>query len=370
MLHSSRRSIIWISLLLCSSVLHALVSWRVGQNIKLVPLPLPEPEVQIVIDQPPEVVLEKTDPPEEQLEFEEELELEPPDILIAPKTLTPPPPDVSLALRAQGSGFQGIDIPDGLAFVSASEGHGVGGFKTGIGNGLGDGTARFAPYIAGLREAGLDVVFCIDATGSMGWVIDEVKDRIEDIVQIVRSLVPIARFGFVAYRDDDGPEFTTRVQPLTYSTTKLNRFLSMLKAEGGGDWYEAIDAGLQVAIEQSGWRIGARKLIILIGDAPLGDEQLNNVVHQVRQFHRSGGTVSTLDVSEQANPHLLEAKIGRKVPRQLYRNAPMHAFFVIGEAGQGDTATLDGDIVLTKRLIKLIMGDQFAAEMQALLDVL
>jgi hypothetical protein len=369
-LYSTRRRVIWISLLLCSSVLHALVSWRVGQNIRQTPLPLPEPEVQIVIDQPAEVVLEKTEPPEEQLEFEEELDLEPPEILIAPKTLTPPPPDVSLALRAQASGFQGIDIPDGRAFVSVSKGYGVGGFKTGIGNGLGDGTARFAPYIAGLREAGLDVVFCIDATGSMGWVIGEVKDRIEDIAQIVRSLVPIARFGFVAYRDYDGPEFTTRVQPLTYSNVKLNQFLSSLKAEGGGDWYEAIDAGLKVAIEESGWRIGARKLIILIGDAPLGDEQLNNVVQRVRQFHRSGGTVSTLDVSEQANPQLLEAKIGRNVPRHLYRNSPMRAFLAIGEAGQGDTATLDGDILLTKRLIKLIMGDQFATEMQSLLDVL
>ena len=168
----------------------------------------------------------------------------------------------------------------------------------------------------------------------------------------------------------DGPEFTTRVQPLTYSSLKLNQYLSTLKAKGGGDWYEAIDAGLQVAINDSGWRTGARKIIILIGDAPLGDEKLNNVLHSVRQFQRSGGTVSTLDVSEQANPHLLEAKLGRKVPRNLYRNAPMHAFLVIGEAGQGDAATLDGDIVLTKRLIKLIMGDQFAAEMQALLDVL
>jgi hypothetical protein len=370
MLLSSRRSVIWLLLLLFSSILHALLSWHVGKNIKLSPPPIPEPEIQIIIDQPAEVVEEKIDPPEEQLEFEEELELEPPEILIAPKTLTPPPPDVTLALRAQGSGFQGIDIPDGLGFVSVSKGHGVGGFKTGIGNGLGDGTARFAPYIANLREAGLDVVFCIDATGSMGWVIDEVKDRIEDIAQIVRSLVPIARFGFVAYRDYDGPEFTTRVQPLTYSSLKLNQYLSTLKAKGGGDWYEAIDAGLQVAINDSGWRTGARKIIILIGDAPLGDEKLNNVLHSVRQFQRSGGTVSTLDVSEQANPHLLEAKLGRKVPRNLYRNAPMHAFLVIGEAGQGDAATLDGDIVLTKRLIKLIMGDQFAAEMQALLDVL
>ena len=116
--------------------------------------------------------------------------------------------------------------------------------------------------------------------------------------------------------------------------------------------------------------MGARRIIIVVGDAPLRDGQLAKVVRMVEQFRRGGGTVSTLDVSDQANPHLLEAKIGRKVARSMYRGAPMHDFLVIGEAGRGDAATLDGDVKLTRRLIKLIMGDQFANEMQALLDVL
>lgn len=371
MLYRSRRMMVWVGLLAVSAVVHAIVSWRVGRQIEpLEAAPPAEEAVQIIVEKPPEQLIEKPEPPEEQLEFEEELELEPPDILIAPKAVAPPPPDVTVALKAQSGGFQGIEIPSGLAAVPLSEGSGIGGFKTGIGNGLGDGTARFAAYVAGLRASGLDVVFCVDATGSMDWVIQEVKDRIEDISQIVRSLVPIARFGFVAYRDRDDPEFTTKVQPLTYSTAKLYRFLSQLKAKGGGDWFEALDAGLKDAIEQSGWRLGARKLIILVGDAPLREGQLDRVVRLVHQFGRSGGTVSTLDVSDQANPHLLEAKLGRAVSRAMYRNAPMHDFLVIGEAGRGDTATLDGELKLTKRLIKLIMGDQFANEMQALLDVL
>lgn len=367
----SRRTVLWVTLLLFSTVIHALVSWRVGQQIEpLAPLPIPDEEPQIIIDAPPEIIVEKPPPLEDQLEFEEELELDPPEILIAPKAVAPPPPDVTVALKAQSGGFQGIDVASGLASLPLSEGTGFGGFKTGIGNGLGDGTARFAAYVAGLRAAGLDVVFVVDATGSMGWVLDEVKERIEDISQIVRSLVPIARFGFVAYRDRDDPEFTTRIQPLTYSTKKLYRFLDSMEAKGGGDWFEAIDVGLRVAIDDSGWRLGARRLIILVGDAPIRDNELGRVVRIVESFRRSGGTVSTLDVSDQANPHLLEAKLGRKVSRALYRSSPMHAFLVIGEAGRGDTATLDGEVKLTKRLITLIMGDQFANEMQALLDVL
>lgn len=363
-------SVIWVSLLLFSSIIHALVLWQAGRRIEQLPPLSQEEQLEIVIEPVPEAKVEEPAVPDEQLEFEQELEFDPPEILIAPKAAIPAPPDISVALRAQGQGFQGVEIPSGLAFISVSEGSGMGGFKTGFGNGLGDGTARFAPYIAGLREAGLDVVFCIDATGSMGWVINEVKHRIEDITRFVRSLVPIARFGIVAYRDRNDPEFSTRVQPLTYSSVKLYQFLSTLKAEGGGDWFEAIDMALDEAINRSGWRIGARKIIILIGDAPLARPQLNDAVYMVEQFSYAGGVVSTLDVSEQANPQLLEAKIGREVPRHLYRNAPMPEFLLIGEAGQGDAATLDGEIRLTKRLIKLIMGDQFAADMQALLDVL
>lgn len=358
-------------LLLFSALIHAIVSWQIGSQIEPPEIPpIPDEEPPIIIDAPPEEIVEKPPPPEDQLKFEEELELDPPDILLAPTAVTPPPPEVTLALKAQSGGFQGIEVASGLATLPLSTGAGFGGFKTGIGNALGDGTARFAVYLAGLREAGLDVVFTVDATGSMDWVLDEVKDRIEDIAQIVRSLVPIARFGFVAYRDRDDPEFTTRIQPLTFSTAKLYRFLSGLEAKGGGDWYEAIDDGLTDSIEHSGWRLGARKLIIVVGDAPMKAAQLKRVVRIIEGFRLDGGTVSSLDVSDQANPHLLEAKVGRRVNRALYRSAPMHAFRVMGEAGGGDAATLDGETKLTKRLITLIMGDQFANEMHALLDIL
>ena len=377
-----RRAIIWICVLCFSALIHAIVSGRVGHQIER-PLGLVGQDEKIEVKVPPPLqkMVERQPPPEDELEFEKELELEPPEILIAPKAVAPPPPNVTVALKAQAGGAGGdentegapqIEIAGGLSLgaIPGTGGSGFGGFKSGIGNGFGDGTSRFAAYISGLREAGLDVVFCIDATGSMGWVLSEVKERIEDIADFVRTLVPIARFGIVAYRDNDDPEFTTRVQPLTYSTTKLKRFLGGLEAKGGGDWFEAVDEGIKASIDESGWRLGARKIIIVIGDAPMREGQARKVARLVENFKHSGGTLSALDVSDQANPHLLEAQLGRAVSRDLYRNAPMADWLVLGEAGGGDTATLDGDTKLTKRLVRLIMGDQFANEMQALLDVL
>ena len=367
----SRTTIFAVFLLLLSLGLHLLISWQAG--LRMTP-PDSEKvdEILLVVEEKTIEEIPETLPvtPDEPLDFEEEFDFERPDTLLNPKVFVPPPEDSDLALRAQGMGYQNIELTLGAGFIPISDGFGLGGFKFGMGNGLGDGSAQFAPYIARLREVGLDVVFCVDATGSMGWVLSEVKNRIEDIVRIVRALVPIARFGFVAYRDDDDPEFVTKIQNLTYSTRKLRWFLSNLKADGGGDWHEAVHIGVKDAIELSGWRVGARKLIVVIGDAPLGQVELATALNHVNRFRSGGGTVSTLDVSEQANPHLVEQKLGRKVLRSLYRGSAMEEFVAISEAGQGDNATLDGDAKLMKRLIKLIMGDQFATEMDALLDVL
>ena len=304
-----RRLVLWSCVLALSVIIHAIVSGRIGHQIERnLGLVAEEETIEIKVPPAPQKLVERPPPPEDELEFEKELELEPPEILIAPRAIAPPPPNVTVALKAQAGGAGGdeksegapqIEIAGGLSLgaIPGTGGSGFGGFKSGIGNGLGDGTSRFAAFISGLREAGLDVVFCVDTTGSMGWVLAEVKDRIDDITKFVRTLVPIARFGFVAYRDFDNPEYTTRIQSLTYSKSKLNGFIGGLKADGGGDWYEAVDAGIKTAVDDSGWRPGARKIIIVIGDAPMREGQARKVVRLVESFKHTGGTLSALDVS-------------------------------------------------------------------------
>jgi hypothetical protein len=342
----------------------------------------------------PEVEQPLTDEP---LDFEEAFELEPPEILLAPQAVVPPPANVPLALTAQAGGageaVEPVEIavpPPQAASIAGratvptvgllapvtqggsggGEGGGSAGFGVGIGNALGGSSNQFAAYIQGMREGGLDVLFVVDATGSMGWVLDEVKARILDIAAVVRSLVPIARFGLVAYRDKDDPDFVVKAQPLTYSTLKLQRFLGELSAEGGGNMFEAVYDGIRQGIEGSDWRSGARRIVILVGDAPPDEDRLPAVVREVQRFAERGGVVSTLDVSDQSNPAVVEARVGRKVNRALYRDESMYQFRNIADAGNGDAATLEGEVTLTRRLVTLIMGDQFAREMQALLELI
>jgi len=333
----------------------------------------------------------------EPIRFEEDLDLAPPEIVLAPQAVIPPPAHVPLTLAAQAGGAGATSLPAKVALPDAAlralptdsnvpaggllapiagrgqgggAGGGMSGFGVGLGNALGGSSNRFAAYIADMRERGLDVLFVVDATGSMGWVLDEVKARIIDIAAVVRSLVPIARFGIVAYRDKDDPSFVVKSQALTYSTFKLQTFVGSLTAEGGGNMFEAVYDGIKQGVEGSDWRSGARRIIILIGDAPPDPDRLPGVIRLVERFAGAGGVVSTLDVSDQSNPAVVEARVGRKVNRALYRNESMYQFRNIADAGNGDAATLEGEVTLARRLVTLIMGDQFAREMQALLELI
>jgi hypothetical protein len=203
----------------------------------------------------------------------------------------------------------------------------------------------------------------------MDWAIAEVRTRIADIVDSVRSLVPIARFGVVAYRDFDDPEFVIRMQELSFSLVKLSRFLDSLEAAGGGSWQEAVTAGMETAMDAN-WRPGARRVVVIIGDAPPHEADMPRLLALARDMVAQGGQVSTLDVSNDSNPALIEASLGRKVNRALYREKPMLQFQAVADAGNGTAATMDGDIVVARQLLTLVMGGQFSAEMALLLEAL
>jgi hypothetical protein len=361
-----RRIGLWAGLLALSVAVHLVLSWRAGHGLQ----------------QP--VVLQETAPPvaelslapvEEQepepLFFEEPLEFEPPAILVAGASEIPPPPSVDRALQAAAGGrSEALLAAPALDSAIFTRGQGVAGFGSGIGTGLSNSANRFAAYVQGLRESGIDVVFVVDATGSMDWAIAEVRLRIADIVDAVRSLVPLARFGVVAYRDHDDPEFLTRQQPLTFSLVKLRRFLDALEARGGGSFQEAITAGLEVAARDAGWRPGAKRVVVIIGDAPPHQGNFNRLLRLTRDIASRGGQVSTLDVSNESNPALIEASLGRPVNHALYRDEPMLQYQAIADAGNGLAATMDGDVVVARQLLSLVMGGEFSREMALLMEAL
>jgi len=284
--------------------------------------------------------------------------------------LAPPPPDAPLEDQAVGGGFS-VDVSNTRAFSRFAVG-GSGGGSTGSGFGAGNAAAAegsFQEYVGGLRQAGLDVVFVIDATGSMGWLIDEVKGRVRDLSDWIRRLVPVTRFGVVAYRDEDDPEFLTRVQPLTLNIGVVRRFLERLEARGGGDIPEAILAGLRKAIQDSSWRSDSKKIIVIVGDAPPHRRDLPEILELTRAFRASGGRVATLDVSFDANPELAAARLGKRVDEleTVRKRGVMPEFLEIAAAGGGDGATLAGDRRVVRQLAMVVFGQRWSEDVRPLL---
>ena len=117
----------------------------------------------------------------------------------------------------------------------------------------------------------VDVVFLLDATGSMGDEIQVVKDRIREMISDIAlgEPAPDVRFGIVAYRDR-GDDYTTRVYPLSRDIDLIADNLGEIEASGGGDYAESLNEGLHVAIHEMPWdeASGVARLVFLIADAP------------------------------------------------------------------------------------------------------
>ena len=121
---------------------------------------------------------------------------------------------------------------------------------------------------------------------------------------------------------------------------------------------------MRAAATEAGWRASGKRLVILIGDAPPHRHEAEELLRLVTGFRNRGGQVTTLDVSDEANPALLEARLQRRVNRSMYRGSPSYDFVRIAEAGGGDAATLDGDLRLVRRVVTLIFGNAFSDDLR------
>lgn len=140
---------------------------------------------------------------------------------------------------------------------------------------------------AGLRYA-VDIVFCIDVTGSMAPVLEQVKtgalslhERLQAMMAERSKLISQLRIRVVAFRDfadraDDALE-TTDFLLIPEQADRFGEFVRGLKPTGGGDEPESGLEALAVAIG-SDWERGLdrrRHVIVVFTDAsahPLGTD--------------------------------------------------------------------------------------------------
>ncbi|RYX89004.1 MAG: VWA domain-containing protein, partial [Comamonadaceae bacterium] len=122
---------------------------------------------------------------------------------------------------------------------------------------------------AALR-AQLDLVFLIDATGSMADEIGKLKATLHTIATEVAQLPsrPDLCFGLVAYRDRTD-QFLLRSHDFTNNLGAFQGVLDALQAAGGGDYPEAMSEALNETVHNLSWRgDGTTRMVFLLADAP------------------------------------------------------------------------------------------------------
>lgn len=232
--------------------------------------------------------------------------------------------------------------------------------------GVGNLSGEFGSLVGKLRKSGLDVVLVVDATGSMQQVLDELTRQMSGMVASLQRLVPTARIGAVAFRDQ-GEAYTTRFTDLSLQGKKVKEFLGSLRAEGGGDWEDGVRPGLETAVNDLDWRPESKKVIILVGSSPPHPEDMDAVRELAATFRTRNGIISTIDLAQRLHEesHRFFHKSLKGTEPTSYPPLPPHfaqvsvAFGDIARAGGGEMAGIGWDQELTQQVLVFAFGSRW-----------
>lgn len=116
----------------------------------------------------------------------------------------------------------------------------------------------------------VDVAFVVDATGSMGDEISFLQAEMSDVIFQSKQISNKLNFRFAnVYYRDAGDSYVTKSMNFNRILSESDAFINEQSAGGGGDFPEAMDIGLDSAINNLSWSESARaRILFLILDAP------------------------------------------------------------------------------------------------------
>ncbi|MBP5224336.1 MAG: VWA domain-containing protein [Lachnospiraceae bacterium] len=136
-----------------------------------------------------------------------------------------------------------------------------------------------------LKDNVIELMYVIDATGSMGDELSYVKSELSDVVKKVVEANPgvTVRVSFLTYRDDEDEEKFHYADFMDVSDEAgmkaILHELSLQDAMGGGDYEEAVDEALELAMSKN-WSARSTKLIFHVLDAPAHDTETNRTRYE------------------------------------------------------------------------------------------
>ena len=125
-----------------------------------------------------------------------------------------------------------------------------------------------------------DLMLVIDTTGSMGDELRYLQAELKDIVSSIEASHPQlnTRIGLTLYRDI-GDDYVVRKFDFTSNIDELQANLAAQRAQGGGNYPEAMDQALETAMGLS-WRDDSIKAMMLVADAPPRDDNIGRAWDQ------------------------------------------------------------------------------------------
>jgi len=129
------------------------------------------------------------------------------------------------------------------------------------------------PRLVNKKEAGIDICFVLDCTGSMGSWINSAKESITNIIQeVTRKCDRDVRFAIAGYRDHHSQgygsdAYVVRSFDFTDDPSEAKRNVSKFSAAGGADYPEAMCCAMKAAADMK-WNRDSHQIVITIADAP------------------------------------------------------------------------------------------------------
>jgi Mg-chelatase subunit ChlD len=163
----------------------------------------------------------------------------------------------------------------------------------------------------------VEVVFCLDTTGSMGGLIEGAKQKIWSLCNQIAGgqPTPELKVGLVAYRDR-GDAYVTKMTDLTGDLDAVHGELMGFQAGGGGDTPESVNEALRVALHDIHWSTDSKtlRIIYLVGDAPPHMDYDNDVPYTAtcRQACERGIIINTIQCGNLAETTPVWQEIARK----------------------------------------------------------
>ena len=138
----------------------------------------------------------------------------------------------------------------------------------------------------------VELAFIVDATGSMGDELEFLKEDLKSVIQGIEGDEPQLDIltATVFYRDE-GDDYITKHSAFTSDINSTLNYIKQQKANGGGDFPEAVHSALSSALNDLQWSTSARnRIAFLLLDAPPHYETdiVNNIQSSIKSYAEKG----------------------------------------------------------------------------------